>query len=97
MRHKLAAIASGDLDRSSIETLVRLQEAAAERVTKAPTMSPLETSDLEDQLADWLDEHGVRGGWEIAPTLVQAGLDEEFLDDVADVVVDGRSRVRCGG
>ena len=54
--------------------------------------------DREDELADWLDDHGIRGGWDIAPTFVQAGLDVEWLDQV-----DRRSwttacsKARCAG
>ena len=43
-------------------------------------------SDLEDALADWFDEHGVSGGWEIAPTFAQAGLDVAWLAKVAETV-----------
>jgi len=46
----------------------------------------MEASDREDQLGDWLDSHGINGGWDLAPTFVQAGLDEEFLNKVAATV-----------
>jgi signal transduction histidine kinase len=57
-----------------------------ERVAKAPALSPIETSDREDQLADWLGEADVPGGWELAPVFVQAGLDTAWLDRVAAAV-----------
>ncbi|WP_214367552.1 ATP-binding protein [Pseudonocardia sp. H11422] len=83
MRHKLGMIASGSLDRVALETLVELQEDAAERVAKAPALGPIETGDREDAVSDWLDEHGITGGWELAPTFVQAGLDIDWLDQMA--------------
>ncbi len=86
MRHKLALIAGGSYDRKTLETLIRLQEAAVERVAKAPALSPLEASDREDQLSDWFDAHNVAGGYEIAPTFVQAGMDIEWLDELAATV-----------
>jgi signal transduction histidine kinase len=89
MRHKLGLLAAGPFDRDCLETLVRLQEEAAERVSKAPELSPMEASDREDAVADWLDEHGVGGGWDLAPTFVQAGLDAGWLDQVAAAVQDG--------
>lgn len=49
-------------------------------------LSPLEASDREDTLADWLDDHGIQEGWRIAPTFVQGGLDVEWLDQVATTV-----------
>jgi signal transduction histidine kinase len=89
MRHKLAKIAGGAWDRSQLETLMELQERAAEQVAKAPELSPLEASDREDELADWFAEHDVAGGYDLAPTFVQAGLDVAWLDRVVALVDDG--------
>jgi signal transduction histidine kinase len=86
MRHKLALIAKGPYDRATLETLIHLQEESVERVAKAPTLTPLEASDREDELGDWFDAHGIAGGWELAPTFVQAGLDVAWLDQVAGAV-----------
>ncbi|MET7849591.1 ATP-binding protein [Streptomyces avermitilis] len=86
MRHKLGAIASGPYRRATLETLVELQERTAEQVAKAVPLSPLEASDREDALADWLDDHGIAGGWQLAPTFVQGGLDTDWLDQVATAV-----------
>ncbi len=86
MRQKLRMIAKGPYDRATLETLIGLQAESVEHVAKAPTLSPLEASDREDELTDWLDAHGISGGWQIAPTFVQAGLDVAWLDQVADTV-----------
>ena len=88
MRHKLGMIAAGPFDRASLEKLIRLQEDATERVSKAPTLSPMEASDREDVIGDWLEDHGISGGWELAPTFVQAGLDTDWLEQVT-ATVDG--------
>jgi signal transduction histidine kinase len=88
MRHKLRMIASGPFDRATLETLVRLQEEVTELVPKAPTLTPMEASDREDAISDWLDDHGISGGWEMAPTFVAAGLDIPWLDQVM-ATVDG--------
>ncbi len=86
MRHKLGMIADGPYDRVALATLIGLQEEAADRVPKAQPLDPIEASDREDAISDWLDEHGVTGGWDIAPVFVQGGLDTSWLDHVADVV-----------
>ncbi len=83
MRHKLAMLASGKIDPETLPALVKLQENAVERVAKAPKLGPLETNDREDEVGDWLDDHGVTGGWDLAPTLVAGGLDVEWLDEAA--------------
>ncbi|MFI9638563.1 ATP-binding protein [Micromonospora sp. NPDC051925] len=86
MRHKLAMIADGRLDGRRLHTLVELQEEAVKRAARAPQLSPMAASDAEDALADWLDEHQVTAGWDLAPTLVAAGLDTGWLDRVREVV-----------
>jgi signal transduction histidine kinase len=89
MRHKLGMIAGGKWDRTSLETLIKLQEEAAERVPKAVVLSPLEASDREDAIADWLEDHGCTEGWLMAPTFVAAGLDVAWLDHVEATVDEG--------
>ncbi|MFY1634789.1 sensor histidine kinase [Solwaraspora sp. WMMB335] len=86
MRHKLAMVADGRLNGPQLRRLVGLQETAAQRATKAPTLSPLQISDAEDELADWLDAHDVPDGWELAATLVAGGFDAAGLDEVAGAV-----------
>jgi signal transduction histidine kinase len=89
MRHKLGMIASGKWDRTTLETLIQLQEEAAERVPKALALSPLEASDREDAVTDWLDDHGCSESWQLAPTFVAAGLDVAWLDHVEATVDPG--------
>jgi signal transduction histidine kinase len=89
MRHKLGMIAGGKWDRTTLETLIKLQEEAAERVPKAVALSPLEASDREDAIADWLEDHGCTEGWQLAPTFVAAGLDVAWLDHVEATVDEG--------
>ncbi len=83
MRNKLAGLASGKIDRTQLQNLVELQESVISRLAKAPKLSPMETSDREDQLTDWLDGHQISGGWDLAPVLVGAGMDLECLEDIA--------------
>jgi signal transduction histidine kinase len=89
MRHKLGMIASGKWDRITLETLIKLQEEAAERVPKAAALSPLEASDREDAISDWLEDRGCHDGWQLAPAFVAAGLDVAWLDHVEATVDQG--------
>jgi signal transduction histidine kinase len=86
MRHKLAGMAAGRIDPATLQPLVQLQERAAELVSKAPALSPIEASDREDEISDWLDDRGIADGWQLAPVFVQAGLDTAWLDNVAATV-----------
>jgi signal transduction histidine kinase len=87
MRNKLAGLASGEIDRTQLQDLVELQELVIDRLAKAPKLTPMQTSDLEDEISDWLDAHQVRDGWDLAPVLVAAGMDLECLEEVAGKVV----------
>ncbi|WP_217552025.1 ATP-binding protein [Streptomyces sp. GbtcB6] len=86
MRHKLAIIAGGPFSREQLAGLIEIQERTAERVAKASSLSPLEASDREDALTDWLEDRGIDRGWDLAPTFVQAGLDVDWLEQVAAAV-----------
>jgi len=86
MRHKLAMIADGRIDATGLRSLVDLQEQAVKRVAEAPDLTALQTSDAEDTLGDWLEEHDISGAWDIAPTLVAGGADPQWMDQVAAAV-----------
>ena len=92
MRRKLAMIAAGHHTPAALPALVELQEEAAAQVAKAPALSPMEVSDREDVIADWLDAHGVQSGWELAAILTQAGLDESWLDRVAATLAESAAQ-----
>jgi signal transduction histidine kinase len=89
MRHKLGFLASGNFAPQTIEQIIKIQDEAVERAAKAakgPQLSALQTGDREDELTDWLDDHGVGSSWDVAPTFVQGGLDITWLQDVLDTV-----------
>ena len=46
-------------------------------------LDPLARADLEDALADKLGSLGLEDPWDLAPTLVGAGLDEARIDELA--------------
>jgi len=83
LRAGLAGIATGPHGGQLLAELLRLQDEAAGQVAAAPALSPLESSDREDEMADWLAAHGLADGWELAPSLVQAGLDTAWLERTA--------------
>jgi len=86
MRGKLAVLSAKGHDARFLANLVRLQDEAVERAAKARSLSAMAAADAEDAVADWLDANGVTGGWDLAPSLVQAGLDAGWLEQVADAV-----------
>jgi signal transduction histidine kinase len=74
------------------EALVALQrEMAADKVSP---LDPLSLGDAEDELADWLGEHGVGEPWDLAPALAEVGVDTDRLEAMAEAFSE-RSLV-CG-
>lgn len=87
MRQKLAMLADGTITPEALSALVQLQDRVAEQVAKSASqhLSALETSDREDAVGDWLEDHGIDGGWDIAPTFVEGGVDTDWLERISAV------------
>lgn len=86
MRHKLAVLAGSELGADELKHLTAIQEEIVKRMPSVLELSPLQTSDREDELTDWLDDNGATSGWEIAPTLVAGGVGVDDLQRVADAL-----------
>lgn len=61
-----------------------VQREAIARASEGPPLDPLTQSDREDDVTDWLTDHGIAYGWRLSPTLVAAGLDRAWLDGLAN-------------
>ena len=84
MRRKLGHLATSDVDPKALVALTELQESAVEKMAKAEKLSPVEVGEAEDELSDWLEDHGMDDGtWH---PLVAAGVNTEWLDEVAETV-----------
>jgi signal transduction histidine kinase len=86
MRRKLAHLATSDVDPKALVALTELQEAAVEKMAKAEKLSPVQVGEAEDELSDWLDDHGLDDAWDLAPPLVAAGVNTDWLDELAETV-----------
>jgi len=86
MRAELGTLARGALTPEQLEAVAALAGEAINQRREAPSMTPLEVSDHEAELADWLEDHGVENGWEAASTLVSAGLTVDWAERLAEVV-----------
>jgi signal transduction histidine kinase len=70
----------GDLARMEITAgqFAGLEALRGEIVPPTEDFDPLARSDLEQELADWLDRKGVADAWSLAGPLVAAGVDLEL-------------------
>jgi signal transduction histidine kinase len=69
------------LNHDHLRYLVTASQDALERSRQAPALDHIERSDRADAFATWLETHGVGSAWEIAPVLVNAGVDIAWLDE----------------
>ncbi len=99
MRHKLAMLADGQVSPQSLRVLVGIQEGVADQVAKARSqeLSAIEASDREDQIGEWLEDHGIAAAWDYAPTFVDAGLDVAWLEGISSSLGDGDSSTTLQG
>jgi signal transduction histidine kinase len=86
MREKVGTMVRSQLPADKLEAIADLAGRALEQRRQAPALSPLETSDREGEMADWLEDHDVAGAWDIAPTLVAAGVGLDWLEQFAKVL-----------
>jgi signal transduction histidine kinase len=85
MRLKLSMLADGKFTPEALCVLVRIQDEVAEHVakSKAQELTALEASDREEQIGEWLEDHGFSTAWDYAPTFVDAGLDIDWLERIS--------------
>jgi signal transduction histidine kinase len=65
---------------TQLDTIARLGREIAEREPTLDTLDPLERSDLESELQDWLTEHAVEDAWELAPAIANLGWTRTELE-----------------
>ncbi len=76
---------------SQCQLLKSMREAAYEHAENRPAdqLSAMGRADLEDELADWLDDHEVENGYQLAPTFVAADVNLKSFEMLAE-------QVNCG-
>ena len=79
------ALAQLDLNHSETEILDNYSDGFRAAVSR-PTFDPLERSDNESAIQDFLEKIGVDEAWELSPSLVSLGLDVNDLRGIANGV-----------
>jgi signal transduction histidine kinase len=73
------------ISREDAEKLVRLHDEALRRSRDQGAVGGLDASDAEDEMLEQLEDLDVPDAWQLAEPLAAAGLDGEWLRDVADL------------
>ena len=76
-------LAHDQIDPRLLTLLVDVQEEAVRRIAEAPRLGAVEESEREDELTDWLEDHGIGEAWELAPIFTGAGTTTDFLERLA--------------
>jgi signal transduction histidine kinase len=74
---------SVEMDRRQLDDLASFQQQLIQQAATTPLLSPLQQSDREEEIGDWLEGQGVSQPWEMAATFVSAGL---TADDLAKLI-----------
>ena len=83
--NELAARFSGGVDdRAQWDRLQAVQDDFVARIEDHVDLDPLEQSEREGAMGDWLADLGVEEPWDLAEALVRASVREEELDTLFD-------------
>jgi signal transduction histidine kinase len=80
----LASFVEAGVERDDAERLVRLQQQAIAQAASATALDALDASDAEDELLARMQALGVEEPWRFAEPLAGAGVDEQWLDSLAE-------------
>lgn len=83
LQRNLLALGGQHFSATHRQLLAELQQQAIANSDHKLSMSPLEQSDLEDELADWLESLSVDNGWKLTPSLVSVGIKRSQLEPLA--------------
>ncbi len=81
----LARFVEAGIERDEAEQLVRLQQQAAAHAASATALGALDAADAEDELLARLQALGIDEPWRLAEPLAVAGVDQSWLDSVAEL------------
>ncbi|MEM8533110.1 MAG: ATP-binding protein [Chloroflexota bacterium] len=77
-----AAVNKHQLSEEHVALLYKLQEQAVTQLASDTSLDPLEQSDREDEMGDWLESQGIDDAWELTAIFVQAGMTIEQLEQI---------------
>jgi signal transduction histidine kinase len=83
VRDKTFKMKVGELPEGAVACLRSHAEAAAARAAEGNRMTPMERSDAEERLAEWLLAHELDNAYEISAPLVDAGYTLSQLEELA--------------
>jgi PAS domain S-box-containing protein len=74
---------AADIAPSHWQRLEALEQAGERHMSSDSILTPIEVSDREEAMEKWLKAHGVARPWDVGTGLVQAGISESALKELA--------------
>ncbi|HEY2141390.1 MAG TPA: ATP-binding protein [Solirubrobacteraceae bacterium] len=81
----LESFVEAGVERDGAEQLVRLQRQAMAQAASATALDALDASDAEEELLARMQALGVEEPWRLAEPLASAGVDQRWLDRLAEL------------
>ena len=81
----LGRFVEAGIDREQAAQLVALQQQAVAHAASTTALAALDAADAEDELLEALEALGVEDAWRLAEPLAVAGVDQAWLDRVAEL------------
>jgi signal transduction histidine kinase len=81
----MAHFVEAGVERAEAEQLLRLQHEAMARAAAATALDALDAADVEDELLAQLEKLDVEEPWRLAEPLSAAGVDQRWLETVAEL------------
>lgn len=81
----LGSFVEAGIEREDAERLVELQRQAVAQAAQATSLDALDASDAEEELLERLEALDVQEPWRLAEPLAAAGVDQQWLDRVAEL------------
>ena len=93
-------LCSHDLTEEQQASIDAFESKAIYHTATAEQLNSLDQSDLEDEVSEWLEAHGISEPWKLSANLVEAGMDSAALEKLLGEIpptatADVLSRVNC--
>jgi signal transduction histidine kinase len=88
LREATSRIDTQDLTTAQRKAIVVFERQALQHSQAAAAMDSLTQSEQEDDINNWLEKHGIKAQWKIAPTLAETSLDVGWLESLHEQIGD---------
>lgn len=84
LQNRTLMLCSLGLSETQLDSLLTLPQDAAQNTHAVAHLSPIERSDREDEIGDWLDAQGLHNGYDMASVFVNVGVTLDDLEQVGN-------------